>query len=319
VPSLGSASDASTKPRSETTSGGDRRLNDPMTRFWIVLVSLGLAAGLLFSAVVDTERVRQKIRDVRRALGTRLARRRPSLNTPLIGSRSISPPAPDLADDLLRSTRGKGASVEGGRGSAAELIDSYSFRAESDVRRQPDSRAITDSAATIAPAPRGPAPTQSLGFGEAQPRKAGTAEAWLERELKAAAQEKSPVSLLLVRPNSIGTGDAKATSIAEVVNGIEQELADVSFALRREDDVVLVVLPATRSETAKRIAKRIELFLPRRTGDVGGRETAVTTAATEFPRDGTDADELIGSAREAIRRQAPSRSEHVSRGHGRES
>jgi GGDEF domain-containing protein len=124
---------------------------------------------------------------------------------------------------------------------------------------------------------------------------------WLSGEVERARRGHEALSLLLVRSDH-PAGDGSGEDVAQAVaSAIEDVLHDVPLELRRDGEVISVVLPRTLAEGAKRLAERVRLFLP---VSVPETRTPMTlrTAVACFPRDALTAEELLQVCKQALGR-----------------
>jgi GGDEF domain-containing protein len=118
---------------------------------------------------------------------------------------------------------------------------------------------------------------------------------WLKAEIERARRGHDVLSLLLVRfdqPTSragAGPGEDVAQAVA---SAIEEALHDVPRELRRDGELISVVLPHTMAEGAKRLAARVQLFVPEAMPETRTHVSFYTAVAC-FPRDASTAEELL--------------------------
>jgi hypothetical protein len=122
---------------------------------------------------------------------------------------------------------------------------------------------------------------------------------WLKDEVERARREHDVVSLLLVRAAGATGAAANDDVVDAVASSIEDAFHDVPRKVRRDDEIVSVLLPHTLAEGARHRAARLSLFLPDATPGTSMR-TTLHTAVGCFPRDATTAEELLRMCKRAL-------------------
>jgi GGDEF domain-containing protein len=123
---------------------------------------------------------------------------------------------------------------------------------------------------------------------------------WLRAEVERARQGHDALSLLLIRTDQpagrAGPGEDVAQAVA---SAIEEALHDVPRELRRDGELISVVLPHTLAEGAKRLAARVPLFVPEAMPEAS-TPVSFRTAVACFPRDASTAEELLQICEQAL-------------------
>jgi hypothetical protein len=131
---------------------------------------------------------------------------------------------------------------------------------------------------------------------------------WLEAEVERARRGHDVLSLLLVSSGQPADRPESGEDLTEALaTAIEEALHDVPRELRRDGELVSVILPHTLAEGAKRLAARVPLFVPEAMPETR-THLSVRTAVACFPRDASTAEELLQICEQALAVQREGRS-----------
>ena len=124
--------------------------------------------------------------------------------------------------------------------------------------------------------------------------------AWLRAEVERARRGHDALSLLLVRSRQpAGRAEAEEDLTQALASAVEEALHDVPRELRRDGELISVILPHTLAEGAKRLAARVPLFVPEALPETS-THVSFRTAVACFPRDASTAEELLQICEQAL-------------------